>query len=458
MSERNRRIPFGNKAKKKQLQLKREKNRARLHKNSSEEEECDKVAPISEPIPTTTRGLEKDLRSIFELESKSVINARKRDATRPLVEGAESDFQYSLYATYKLHHLSNQAPILCKPKLNPKNMTPDEWHDVEEQSYNCWINEIKAIQSSRNDSACINLFERNLNTWRELWRVIEQTQILVHLVDSRCPLLHLSDQLIQYLLEMKKSVVVILTKTDLVSLDRVDSWIQYIRNTFASRLPVMTYSVPESKVCNNTFFQVIKDIIANDTSHSSPTWNLGFVGEPNVGKSTLLNTLFEKKLVSSSQTPGHTKHLQSHYYPDVSSALDGINVKVEKLQVFDCPGIVFPRFNVPPSLQILFGSFPIAQVREPYSCIRMIAENCRPTLMDVYKLKSIEEEDEWSPWTIAEAYAEQRGFRSKGGKTDVYRAANLILRNTLKGEKVVLSFPPPKEQSHSSVFQGMTDT
>lgn len=65
---------------------------------------------------------------------------------------------------------------------------------------------------------------------------------------------------------------------------------------------------------------------------------------------------------------------------------------------------------------------------------------------------------EWSPWTIAEAYAEQRGFRSKGGKTDVYRAANLILRNTLKGEKVVLSFPPPKEQSHSSVFQGMTDT
>lgn len=272
-------------------------------------------------------------------------------------------------------------------------MTPDEWHDVEEQSHNCWINEIKAIQSSRNDSACINLFERNLNTWRELWRVIEQTQILVHLVDSRCPLLHLSDQLIQYLLEMKKSVVVILTKTDLVSLDRVDSWIQYIRNMYASRLPIMTYSVPESKVCNNTFFQVIKDIIANDASHSSPTWNLGFVGEPNVGKSTLLNSLFEKKLVSSSQTPGHTKHLQSHYYPDVSSALDGINVKVEKLQVFDCPGIVFPRFNVPPSLQILFGSFPIAQVREPYSCIRIIAENCRPTLVDVYKLKSIEEED-----------------------------------------------------------------
>ena len=272
-------------------------------------------------------------------------------------------------------------------------MTVEEWHDVEEEAYNCWIDEIQTIQVSRNDKARINLFERNLNTWRELWRVIEQTQILVHLVDSRCPLLHLSDQLIHHLLKMKKGVIIVLTKVDLVSVDRVDSWIRYITNMYASRIPVIPYSSPQYKLCNNTFFQVVKDIIEKDTFYSSPIWNLGFLGEPNVGKSTLLNTLFEKKLVSSSQTPGHTKHLQSHYFPDVTSVLQGLDAKVEKLQVFDCPGIVFPRFNVPPSLQILFGSFPIAQVREPYSCIRMIAENCRPTLMAVYKLKPIEEDD-----------------------------------------------------------------
>jgi ribosome biogenesis GTPase A len=50
---------------------------------------------------------------------------------------------------------------------------------------------------------------------------------------------------------------------------------------------------------------------------------------------------------------------------------------------------------------------------------------------------------EWSPYTLCEAYAKQRGYHIRGGKFDLHRAANVILRNTLNGKKVVLSFPPP---------------
>ena len=38
---------------------------------------------------------------------------------------------------------------------------------------------------------------------------------------------------------------------------------------------------------------------------------IGCVGIPNVGKSSVMNALIGKKVVSVSKTPGHTKHFQT---------------------------------------------------------------------------------------------------------------------------------------------------
>lgn len=66
---------------------------------------------------------------------------------------------------------------------------------------------------------------------------------------------------------------------------------------------------------------------------------VGLVGEPNVGKSSLLNTLLGRKRVSVSATPGRTKHLQTHYYS-------------RSVVLCDCPGVVFPRLGVERPLQV----------------------------------------------------------------------------------------------------------
>jgi len=50
---------------------------------------------------------------------------------------------------------------------------------------------------------------------------------------------------------------------------------------------------------------------------------VGIVGDPNMGKSSLLNTIFGRKKVSVSTTPGHTKHLQTHFY-NHSLVSDGV--------------------------------------------------------------------------------------------------------------------------------------
>ena len=76
--------------------------------------------------------------------------------------------------------------------------------------------------------------------------------------------------------------------------------------------------------------------------------SIGVVGEPNLGKSSLINALFGSRVVSRSSTPGHTKHLQSLYL-NRSTA------------VIDCPGVIFPKCDVPPGLQVLLGSIPYVE-------------------------------------------------------------------------------------------------
>lgn len=58
---------------------------------------------------------------------------------------------------------------------------------------------------------------------------------------------------------------------------------------------------------------------------------LGFTGYPNVGKSSLLNSIVGHKVVSVSRTPGHTKHFQTIHLTST-------------VRLCDCPGLVFPSY------------------------------------------------------------------------------------------------------------------
>ena len=224
--------------------------------------------------------------------------------------------------------------------------------------------------------------------------------------------------------------------------------------------------------------------------------SIGIVGEPNLGKSSFINALFGSRVVSRSSTPGHTKHLQSMYLNRTTA-------------VIDCPGVVFPKVDVPPGLQVLLGSIPISQLREPYSALRFWAERSVPRLHVAYALGAwggesgvLEEvadeqdlisaeggrewangvepgkEGGWTPFALAEAMSMKKKFFSRGGRPDLHRAANMMLREALEGQskythrnlisrgvserllvvvELPLYFEPPKPEEKSLNLLGEDD-
>ncbi|KAE9362054.1 hypothetical protein PF008_g468 [Phytophthora fragariae] len=168
---------------------------------------------------------------------------------------------------------------------------------------------------------------------------------------------------------------------------------------------------------------------------NTPKVTIGLIGHPNVGKSSVLNALAGKKIVSVSHTPGHTKRLQSIMIaPDIC--------------ICDCPGLVFPFAGVPKYLQELSGLYPYSQIREPYSAVRFLAEHV--VLERILDLKprtqlfdGLEEELEWTPWTLCEAYAEKRGYRTdRRGRPDHQRAGSELVRDTVDGILPLFFLPP----------------
>jgi hypothetical protein len=95
---------------------------------------------------------------------------------------------------------------------------------------------------------------------------------------------------------------------------------------------------------------------------------IGVVGQPSVGKTSVLNRVVGKIVGSESRTAGHTKYFQTIPLTHLGNAT-----------IVDCPGLLFPALNttdggVPRCLQEAFGMFDTAQVREPFSAIRFLWE------------------------------------------------------------------------------------
>ena len=101
-------------------------------------------------------------------------------------------------------------------------------------------------------------------------------------------------------------------------------------------------------------------------SNASRRGVVGFVGYPNVGKSSVINALFGAKKVSMSRTPGKTKHLQT------------LELSDSNITLCDCPGLVFPSVVATRAHLVINGTVPLDELRDFIDPIRLIVGKIGP--------------------------------------------------------------------------------
>lgn len=76
--------------------------------------------------------------------------------------------------------------------------------------------------------ASVTPYEKNLHVWRQLWRVLERSSVVLQIVDARNPLFYLSDDLRRYAMEeLGKPMLMVVNKADYLTEVQRKAWSVY---------------------------------------------------------------------------------------------------------------------------------------------------------------------------------------------------------------------------------------
>jgi large subunit GTPase 1 len=88
-----------------------------------------------------------------------------------------------------------------------------------------------ALVEENNVKLAITPFEKNIEVWKQLWRVIEKSHILLQIVDARNPYFFYSADLEKYISECKgnKEFILIINKADYLTQELLTHWNEYFK-------------------------------------------------------------------------------------------------------------------------------------------------------------------------------------------------------------------------------------
>lgn len=265
---------------------------------------------------------------------------------------------------------------------------------------------------------------------RMLHKVIDQSDIVILVLDARDPegcRSRLVEEEVRRRESEGKKLVFVLNKIDLVSKENAQQWLRYLRHSTPT-LPFRSASSNQrSNLSSTTAPGLMRLLKAFKPSSQSIT--VGVVGFPNVGKSSLINSLKRSKACAVAAQPGHTKDLQS--------------VQLERgIKIVDSPGVVFDEDDSSDSSQrgsiLLRNVVKVEDIEDPIAVVEeILARTEHETLQKLYNLPQFS-----STLEFLTMLALNSGRLLKGGTPDILAAARHVLMDWNHQKIPYFSVPP----------------
>ncbi len=171
-----------------------------------------------------------------------------------------------------------------------------------------------------------------MKTKKEISDVLKVIDIVIELLDARIPKSS-SNPLFDELVKNKPRLF-LLTKALLADDDITKKWANFYQQKTQAVLIIDALSGYNVNRISSTCKELLKEKRLKDQAKGLQERPLKamIIGIPNVGKSTLINRLVNKKVTAVGNKPGMTKNLQW--------------IRLNKdLELLDTPGVLWPKFS-----------------------------------------------------------------------------------------------------------------
>lgn len=398
----------------------------------------------------------------------------------------------------------DRVTVPRRPKWD-QSTTPQQLEMMERESLLEWRRGLAELQE--NNDLLMTPFERNLEVWRQLWRVIERSDLVVQIVDARNPLQFRSEDLEHYVKEIspEKKNLLLVNKADMLTLGQRQAWAEYFEKHninfrfFSAHLAKEKQEAElleesgsdddDENLASSAQKMNVRDDDEEDEKDAEeddipvkklvdPDQSLG----PHILDVDELEELFlsnSPETLPQNQNPEESSKQKTTIglvgYPNVgkSSTINALlgakKVSVSatpgktkhfqtlylspEIMLCDCPGLVFPNFATTKAELVVNGVLPIDQQREFTGPAGLVAHRIpKHFLENVYGVKirtrPIEEGGTGIPTSseLLRAYARARGFSTQGlGQPDESRAARYVLKDYVNGKLLFCQPPPPAD-------------
>ncbi|MFA5797803.1 MAG: GTPase [Candidatus Woesearchaeota archaeon] len=241
-----------------------------------------------------------------------------------------------------------------------------------------------------------------MSYWDLVNRVVHQADILILVLDARLPTETRNSEIEKKVAGLKKPLIFVINKSDLVDRPTLEALKKKIKNSvFIS-----------AKKHEGLIYLRERIGIAAQRANIKGTAKIGVLGYPNVGKSSLINSLRGRESAPVSSMSGQTKRIQ--------------NIRTSTTLMFlDTPGVI--PYNEKNSIKhAMIGTIDHTKEKNPDLVVARLIQEF-PGIVGKYY--GVVEDDE-----VIEHIARKRNLVAKGNVPDINRAARMILKDWQTGK------------------------